>query len=363
MKISVRRAVRTLAVASAAAFLAWAPWTAAQAAKDAPPGALAIVDGVPITAADVDAQIAGPLADLRNREYSLRAQALDERIGRLLLEKEAAARKLSVKELEKAEIDDKAEVGEAEAKAYYEANKARFGGRAEAEALKQAEGMLKQQKTRERRTAYLRELRSKAGVKVLLEPLRVAVAEGDAAARGPKEAPVTIVEFSDFQCPYCSRAKPTLDRVREVYGDSVRVVFRDFPLPIHPLAPKAAEAAACARDQGKFWEMHDRLFSQPPRLAVADLKQHAQEIGLDTAAFDKCLDSGQHAADIQKNASDGARYGVSATPAFFVNGRPLVGALPFDGFAQVIDDELERKGLPRPVAKPVPPPAPKPEEK
>jgi protein-disulfide isomerase len=332
--------------------LAAAAGPAETPAKDVPAGTLAVVDGVFISAGEVDAAIAGQLADLRSREYNLRAQALEEKIGRLLLEKEAAARKLSVNELEKAEIDDKVEVTEAQTRTFYEGSKARFGARPEAEALKQAEGMLRQQKTRERRQAFVRELRSKAGVRVLLEPVRQTVAEGNSASRGPKEAPVTIVEFSDFQCPYCSRAKPTLERVREVYGDRVRVVFRDFPLQIHPLAPKAAEAGACAKDQGKFWEMHDRLFDSPQKLAVADLKQHAKDLGLDATAFDECLDSGRHAADVQKDMAEGARYGVSGTPAFFVNGRSLVGAQPFEGFAQVIDDELERKGVPGPPAKP-----------
>jgi predicted DsbA family dithiol-disulfide isomerase len=368
---TVRGGLGIAAALLGAGFLAATASAVAAAGAETPPadvpaGTLAVVDGVPISAGEIDAAIAGQLTDLRNREYNLRAQALEDRIGRLLLEKEAAARKLSVKDLEKAEIDDKVAVTDEEAKGFYEANKARFGARPEEEALKQVHGMLGQQKGRERRQAFLRELRAKAGVKVLLEPLRVPVAEGGGAIRGPRDAAVTIVEFSDFQCPYCSRAKPTLDRVRDTYGDRVRLVFRDFPLPIHPLAPKAAEAGACAKDQGKFWEMHDRLFDQQQKLAVADLKQHAKELGLDAAAFDECLDSGRHAADVQKDAAEGARYGVTGTPAFFVNGRPLVGAQPYEGFAQVIDDELDRKGLPRPPAKPAPPrpAAPKaPEEK
>ena len=359
MSLFVSKAGRNLAATLVAAFVA----AVAGAAEDPPkdlPGTLAVVDGVAISTAEVDASIAGQLTDLRNREYSLRAQALDEKIARILLDKEAASRKIPLAELEKVEIEDKVEVTEAETKAFYESNKARFGARPEAEVLKQVERGLRQQRMRERRQAFVRGLRAKAGVRVLLEPPRVAVAEGDGASRGPGAAPVTIVEFSDFQCPYCSRVKPTLERVRAVYGDRVRVVFRDFPLPIHPLAPKAAEAAACAKDQGRFWEMHDRLFDNQQKLAPADLKQHAKDLGLDAEAFDQCLDSGRHAGDVQKNVADGTRYGITATPAFFINGRPFVGAQPFEGFAQVIDDELERKGVERPpAAKPTPakPPA------
>ncbi len=158
------------------------------------------------------------------------------------------------------------------------------------------------------------------------------------------------MEFSDFQCPYCARARHTLDRVRETYSDRVRTVYRDFPLPMHPEAAKAAEAGACAGEQGKFWEMHDRIFDNQARLLVPDLKRYAGELGLDTRAFEQCLDSGRHAPDWQRDLEEGARYGVSATPAFFINGRPLVGAVPFENFAQVIDDELEGTAL-RPQAK------------
>src|SRR6266540_1918344 len=204
----------------------------------------------------------------------------------------------------------------------------------EAEVDRAAEGQL--------RASYVRELRQKAGVKVLLEPLRVAVDVTGRPIRGNKDAPVTIVEFSDFQCPFCSRARPTVNKVRETYGDKVRVIFRNFPLSIHPQAQKAGEAAGCAGEQGKFWEMHDRLFANQAKLQVPDLKEHAAVLGLDPEAFRQCLDSGRHTADLQRDAEAGTGYGVSGTPSFFINGRPLVGAQPFESFAQVIDDELER---------------------
>jgi protein-disulfide isomerase len=169
----------------------------------------------------------------------------------------------------------------------------------------------------------------------------------DAPSKGPRTAPVTLVEFSDFQCPYCGRVLPVLKRVQETYGERVRLVFRNFPLAIHPLAPKAAEAAACANEQGKFWEMHDRLFADPKKLDVADLKASAAELGLDAQAFDQCLDSGKHEATWKEERTEGERAGVSGTPAVFVNGRLIGGAQPYETFAQVIDDELERKGIPK----------------
>jgi predicted DsbA family dithiol-disulfide isomerase len=314
-----------------------------------PPGAVARVGDETITEQQLAAIISAPLTELRMRENMLRTQGLDELIAQRVLAREAASRGLTAPALMKAEVEDKSAPTEAGLRAYYEANKDRFKNVAEADAFKQIEPGLRQQQQRARQAAFLRELRQKYAVKVLLEPLRVGVDTAGAPVRGNVNAPVTIVEFSDFQCPFCVRARPTVNRVREVYGDKVRILFRDFPLQMHPQATKAAEAAACAGEQGKFWEMHDRLFASQT-LLVPDLKRYAAELGLKAETFDTCLDSGRHAAEWTKGLADGARYGVTGTPAFFINGRPLVGARPFEDFAQVIDDELDRGGsAPAPV--------------
>jgi 2-hydroxychromene-2-carboxylate isomerase len=305
-------------------------------------GAVALVDGDPIPAAVLDETIQGQLMELRQREDQLRRQALDDLISQALIEREAAARGVSVEELVKTEVTSQAVVTPAEAKAFYEANKTRFGDTTEAEALQQIIEGLGRRRQAERRAAFADELSAKYPVRVLLEPFRVAVDPGDAPLRGPADAPVTIVEFSDFQCPFCVRARPTINRVREVYGDQVRFAFRHFPLAFHDQAPKAGEAVACAGDQGKFWEMHDLLWDSPGRIAPPDLKEHAATLGLDTEAFGQCLDSGRHAGIVESDTAAGARLGVSGTPAFFINGRPLVGAQPFQAFASVIDEELER---------------------
>src|SRR5262245_6542649 len=157
---------------------------------------------------------------------------------------------------------------------------------------------------------YVRELRSRADLKVLLEPLRADLRiPSGAPVRGGEHAPVTIVEFSDFQCPYCVRSQPTLKRVRETYGEKVRFVFLDFPLDIHPQAKKAHEAAACAQEQGKFWPMYDRLFKSEGKLQVEDLKGYAGEAGLDSAAFATCLDSGRNQAASERGVEEGAKNG------------------------------------------------------
>ena len=333
---------RTLLGGMALGLALGAPTAGQEAA--APERPAAIVAGKPIPAREVDDLVRAQLMELRAREHQLRSQALDALVAQALLEREAQARGVTPEALHEAEVEGKAGVTDAEAKAFYTANKARFGTSSEADALQQIRAGLGQQRQSERRAEFARELKARYEVKVLLEPYRVPVEVGSAPARGNPGAPVTIVEFSDFQCPYCVRARPAVKRVQQEYGDRVRFVFRHFPLDFHAQAQKAGEATACAGEQGQFWEMHDLLWENASKLQVADLKAHAATLGLDGTAFGACLDSGRHAALVQGDLAAGQGYGVSGTPAFFVNGRPLVGAQPFEAFAQVIDDELARAG-------------------
>ncbi len=158
---------------------------------------------------------------------------------------------------------------------------------------------------------------------------------------GPVDAPVTIVEFSDFQCPYCASAASVVHQIIDAYGDQVRVVYRDFPLTsIHPHAQKAAEAAQCANDQGRFWEFHDIIFANQAAMAVDNLKQYAKDLGMDSDTFDECLDSGKYTDEVLKDIQDGVNAGVSSTPTFFVNTEMVVGAKPFSAFQQIIDSIL-----------------------
>jgi len=157
---------------------------------------------------------------------------------------------------------------------------------------------------------------------------------------GGENAEVEIVEFSDFECSFCSRAVSTVKQILSEYGDRVRIVYRDFPLGFHANAQKAAEAAECADEQGRFWEYHDKLFENQRSLGVANLKRYASELGLDTPAFDECLDSNAMADEVKADFADGQAAGVSGTPTFFVNGNIVVGAQPFEAFKQIIDQEL-----------------------
>ena len=172
----------------------------------------------------------------------------------------------------------------------------------------------------------------------------VANSEGlvdDDPSVGPADAPVTIVEFSDFQCPFCARSAIVVHEILDTYGDQVRFVYRDYPITsIHPFAQKAAEAGECADDQGKFWELHDIIFTNQDRISVDHLKGYAKDLGMDTDVFNACLDSGKYETEVLKDLMDGQNAGVSSTPTFFVNGEMIVGAKPFSVFQAVIDSKL-----------------------
>jgi len=179
------------------------------------------------------------------------------------------------------------------------------------------------------------------------QPSAVAASADDDPVLGLKDAPVEIIEFSDFQCPFCGKFfSETLPLLKQKYIDTgkAKIIFRDFPLGFHQFAQKAAEASECADEQGKYWAMHDKIFGNQSALDTASLKKYAQEIGLDTAKFNACLDSGQFASEVQKDLADGQSYGVSGTPSFFINGISLVGAQPFSAFEQIIESELAKRG-------------------
>ncbi len=164
----------------------------------------------------------------------------------------------------------------------------------------------------------------------------------DAPSHGPKHAKVTVVEFSDFQCPFCSRAVPVLTKIEETYGKDVRVVFRHQPLPMHDKAKLAAEASMAANEQGKFWQYHDKLFSNQGALDRASLEKYAQELGLNMEKFKSALDSGKFRSRVEADSTAGSALGASGTPTFFINGRQIVGAQPYESFQATIDEEIKR---------------------
>jgi protein-disulfide isomerase len=170
------------------------------------------------------------------------------------------------------------------------------------------------------------------------------IAVGSAPVKGPRDAPITIVEFSDFQCPFCSKAVPTLKAIEEQYGKKVKLAFKHQPLPFHQNARPAAAAAMAAQEQGKFWEYHDKLFANQQALDRASLERYAQELGLNLEKFKKSLDSNKFESQIAADAAEGQRVGANGTPTFFINGRQLVGAQPIEAFKSLIDEELKKGG-------------------
>ncbi len=203
---------------------------------------------------------------------------------------------------------------------------------------------LKYRKRFEKRQTYVAKLRENAKVKMLLkepESPKLNVATDGYPTWGNPKAPVTIIEFSDYQCPFCSRAIPTLDRIKKEYGpDKVRIVFRDMPLPSHNRANPASLAAHCANEQGKFWEYHNSLFENQAKLEDADLKEYAKKLGMDDGKFTACYDAKKHQGLVDKSRKEAEALGIQATPSFVINGTLLQGAQPFEKFKEKIDRAL-----------------------
>ena len=318
---------------------------------------VAVLEGEPITQGELDEWIKDELFrdqtdDLApSSVYELRSRSLEGLIDERVLEAEAARRGVSTDELMRLERAALPAIGDEQVTDFYEKNKQRMGGATRDQVADRIRSFLDDQRTGEITTA----LRKRAKVEVLLEPPRVTVA-AEGPSVGPVGAPVTIVEFSDFQCPYCARAGALAKQIHERYPTQVRFVYRHLPLErIHPHARGAAEASACADAQGRFWDFHDKLFANQRKLAAADLQGYAKQLGLDTAAFEQCVKKRTTQALVDRDmaaateaASGSGKRGLG-TPAFFVNGILLSGAKPAEEFFRVIDAELARAGAP-PVA-------------
>lgn len=319
------------------------------------PEVVARIGDQQVTKAELMEAAAPQLQRLRSQEYDILRGTVDQLIvDRLITAAAAKENKAADVWFEEQLAKRVTPPTDAEIQALYDQYKPRLGGQTLEQAKQQLSSMATNQQKQKISNQIVEELRAKSQVVVLLEPPRLDVKIDDDPMYGPADAPVTIVEFSDYQCPFCSRAEQqSVKQVKDVYKDKVRVVFRDFPLSFHRNAQKAHEAAGCADEQGKFWALHDKLFENQNALEPDNLVKYAGEVGLDTAKFKECLDSGKRKAEVDKDAADGRAVGVSGTPAFFINGRFLNGAQPFENFAKLIDEELTRLGIAIP-AKPAP---------
>ena len=328
---------------------------AADAAAQTSQTPLAIVDGVTITEAEILEAAAEDLENLendrlrfesesRNNEHQIIAATLEQVIIDRLLEAESRKRNLSRDELLDLEVWARVpEPSVAEIESVYQANLQQLINLPREQAIGRVRQFLNQRNYDSALAVFIDGLKEDYGVQSHLEPYRVDVETDGYPASGPLDAPITLIEFSDFECPFCRQTQPVLDLIETQFGESIRFVFRQFPLiDIHPRAQKAAEASLCADDQGAFWTMHDLLFAEPIELEVASLKFKADSLGLDRALFDSCLDSAKYAERVGQEIKDGIRAGVSATPTIFINGRPLIGALPYEDYASIIEEELEQ---------------------
>jgi protein-disulfide isomerase len=341
------RAALVVLLVSAACTRAGGPKAAPRPSAGAPaaaPEVVATVDGLPIKSDELDKRVEKRLARLRQEEYEIRKEALEEIIAERLLEKEAGVRGISKEQLLKDEVELQAgQPDEKLVESLYEQNKARFGGKPKEEVLPEIRAVIKDRTRAEKRASLERRLRGKATVEVALVPPRTDVpVPASAPALGPTGAPVTIVEFADYQCPYCHRAQSTIDKVMSSYAGKVQLVHRDFPLEGHPGAFPAARAARCAGEQGKFWDYHRNLMTAEGPFDSADFKARAAKLKLDSGAFATCLSSDRHDASIRESLEAGTRAGVTGTPAYFINGRLLSGARPFEAFQEVIESEMQR---------------------
>lgn len=319
--------------------------TAAPTATSGDSGAVvATINGAPITDADLTAAASNELKQFDMQIYKIKKTALDELIERKLIEDAAKKAGKSVEEYVKINIDDKVKkASDAEVKAFYDQHKDQVGGKSYDEVKDSISQYLDRRATQEARGTVIAQLKKDAKVEISLEPPRIAVETGDNPSIGPKNAPVTIIEFTDYECPFCGRVRATVTQVIDKYKGKVRYVLRDYPLPFHGNAKKASEAAHCAGDQGKYWDLSKILFQNQRTLGVSELKGYAKDVGLNQAKFDKCLDSGKHAKKVEDNLNYGGKVGVNGTPAFFINGISFSGAQPLDSFTSIIDAELEKK--------------------
>ena len=338
---------RALFLTAAVSLFACSPAPAQQAAGGDP--AARVGDRV-ITAREIDdrwkALDPSGHAEAAQKQYDGKRSALDAIVAETLIAQAAKAKNMTADAYEQAELKTRIKpVGESDVVTFYQSNINQMQGRSLEVMAPAIRRYLQDQQNDAARASLIADLR-KAGpeVRVLFDAPRheIEVAADDPSI-GSASAPVTLIEFSDFQCPFCQRVVPTLKQVKQTYGDKVRVVWKDFPLTqIHPQAFKAGEAGHCAGDQGKFWEYHDRLFANQQALQPNDLKQYAADLGLDAKVFAACLDSSKYGERVRDGVAEGSRLGVNSTPTIYINGRVLSGAQPYEVFVSVIDEELSK---------------------
>jgi protein-disulfide isomerase len=315
---------------------------------------VAIVGADRVTLGEIEDALRPLSFKVQGQIYNLRKKRLEVKINDILLEQEAKRRSMAVTALLDAEVKSKAkEITEERLLAFYELNKANLKG----DYAQLKEPLAQYLQAREKNMAeesFAAGLRRGATIQVFLaepEPPVYAVGVDDQPAKGNPSATVTIVEFTDYQCPTCANLQPAIELLLKEFGDKVRLVVRDFPLQRHAYAFKAAEAAEAAREQGKYWEYAALLYGNQAALAAEDLKKYASQLGLDRQMFDQALASGKFADQVRRDAHDGVKAGVYSTPAFFINGKQ-VPAPTYKTLKQAVEAALEAAPKQKAVSKP-----------
>jgi protein-disulfide isomerase len=300
-------------------------------------GVVAEIAGRKVTTEELEHKQAGKLLQPKYKYYLAERDVLDQYIDDQLLEMQAKKEGVTLDELFKRHVAiNVPEPTEDQLRFYYE-------GVQTDESYETARpniiATVKQLRTKKAHDAYIAQLRGEYGVVVELNQPSAKVEVGNDPRLGAENAPVQIVEFADYECPYCQKVNEDLARLRDQFGSYVSVVYKDFPLPMHGLAEKAAEAARCAGAQGKFWEFHDSLF-QTKKLHTSELKEQARALKLDEVRFDQCLQSGEQVAAVKKDSDEGQRLGLQGTPSFFINGHFMSGAIGYTKLRETVVQEL-----------------------
>lgn len=306
----------------------------------------AVVNGAVISVAALDTWIKDELfrqqTGNRNpaRTYQFRRSFLDQLIERSVVEAEADKSGLEVDEFLRQRVEANDPVTDLDVVRFFTENRERIGNVGFDDVSPRIREHLERQRVQETR----RELVAQAAVSIQLTPPRLEI-DSDGPSLGPEDAPVILVEFGDFQCPFCRQAMDILYALAEEYPKELRIVYRHLPLDtIHPRARAAAEASACAADQGLFWAYHDQLFANPAAFGDEDLRAHAREVGADGEVFDACVEKREHAATVDADVAAAAELGITGTPSFVVNGILLYGWQSQETLDRLIRDELERGG-------------------
>jgi protein-disulfide isomerase len=346
-----------VAIAVAAVVLAACTKSSPDSAEAAPsttssdpaiPQVLATIGTEEVTLSDIRARVGDRLDQLETQYLKSRSKTVEDALQEIMRERviiaEANKTGKTIEDLVLAEAGGTYDPTDVEIESWYNENKARLGTRTLDEVRGQIGDLLRKKRRDDAAEKLQSRLNAERKVAIKFQPFRLSFANEGSPTLGKPGAPVTLVEFSDFQCPFCKQFAPTLHQLDKNFGDKLQIVYRQYPIPsLHPNAFKAAEASLCAHDQGKFWAMHDMMFGEQDRLSVTDLKEKARRLGMDASKFNTCLDTGRYTEQVQRDAQEAVRSGATGTPAVYVNGVEVPGgAVPYATIAAAVERELAR---------------------